>query len=411
MLTQTRKYLLAAEDVLLSLLIFLFPSQMALHFWPSYSFVFGIRVDYLSPAIYLTDAISFLALFFWAAFRRKEFLETIKKRKKVLAVFLALALINLSTSTLFLSSLYRWVKYFLFLLLAIYLARRKKVYLQPLFISSVIFSLIGILQFSVGGTLGGPLYFLGERSFDINTPGIALANLFNREFLRAYSTFSHPNSMAGYLGAVLTLFLFSKKTTRTPFKTLGLLIILAAFLFTFSTTSFFALLAILVIAFLAKYIKLEFLSVGVLFGTLIFSAFQFLYSERIITVGFQKENIVQRLELVSIAKETVKKNLIFGTGFNTFIPNMIDNGQSSKSVWLLQPVHNVPLLLLSEGGVLLAAAFIFAVYYGLRKKSFLKKENVVLTILFILITGTLDHYWLTLQQNNLFLVFIFSFFI
>ena len=31
------------------------PTQLGLHFWPEWSKVAGIRVDYLSPVLYLTD--------------------------------------------------------------------------------------------------------------------------------------------------------------------------------------------------------------------------------------------------------------------------------------------------------------------------------------------------------------------
>src|SRR5438309_11425305 len=45
-------------QTLLYLLVLVFlPTQFGKHFWPSFSSVLGIRVDYLSPTVYVTDLI------------------------------------------------------------------------------------------------------------------------------------------------------------------------------------------------------------------------------------------------------------------------------------------------------------------------------------------------------------------
>ena len=59
-------------QLLFSLLILLLPTQLGRHFWPSYSFVFGLKVDYLSPTLYLTDIFLVLTLIAWGVQRGKE---------------------------------------------------------------------------------------------------------------------------------------------------------------------------------------------------------------------------------------------------------------------------------------------------------------------------------------------------
>src|SRR5476651_2543095 len=60
------------------LLILFLPTQLGKHFWPNFSFVYGIRVDYLSPTIYISD-ILFVLLFFLSIFSlRKALLAIIK---------------------------------------------------------------------------------------------------------------------------------------------------------------------------------------------------------------------------------------------------------------------------------------------------------------------------------------------
>ena len=43
--------------LLFQIFIFLLPTQLAYHFWPNWALVYGIRVDYLAPAVYLTDIL------------------------------------------------------------------------------------------------------------------------------------------------------------------------------------------------------------------------------------------------------------------------------------------------------------------------------------------------------------------
>src|SRR3990167_5526392 len=189
------------ERALFYLLIIFLPSQLAYHFWPDWAFIFGIRVDYLAPAIYLTDILIVLLL-------------VISRTKIKFSYFLAfsfLAFLNIYFSISPWASFFKWLKILGLIFLALYVSRnkdlfRRKIFIRVLGFSLMLISVVGITQFLLGKTLGGPLYFLGERSFNIETPGIALQNIFGRDFLRAYSIFSHPNSLAGYLFVSIVIF-------------------------------------------------------------------------------------------------------------------------------------------------------------------------------------------------------------
>ena len=43
------------EKIALFLFLLAIPTQLGRHFWPEWSRVVGIRVDYLSPTLYLVD--------------------------------------------------------------------------------------------------------------------------------------------------------------------------------------------------------------------------------------------------------------------------------------------------------------------------------------------------------------------
>src|SRR6266704_691714 len=53
------------ENLLFSLLILFLPTQFGKHFWPSFSIIQGIRVDYLSPTLYFTDILIILLFLVW----------------------------------------------------------------------------------------------------------------------------------------------------------------------------------------------------------------------------------------------------------------------------------------------------------------------------------------------------------
>lgn len=59
------------KNYIFLLLIFLLPTQLGKHFWPEWSLVNGIRVDYLSPTIYVTD-ILIIALFILTIFSKAQ---------------------------------------------------------------------------------------------------------------------------------------------------------------------------------------------------------------------------------------------------------------------------------------------------------------------------------------------------
>src|ERR1035437_4087149 len=67
------------------LLILFLPTQLGKHFWPNFSFVYGLRLDYHSPTIYFTDLLILLIFIF----SFPKLLQAIKKTpKKYIATFL-----------------------------------------------------------------------------------------------------------------------------------------------------------------------------------------------------------------------------------------------------------------------------------------------------------------------------------
>jgi O-antigen ligase len=404
--------LLRLEKFINYLLIFLLPTQLAMHFWPSFSFVFGIRVDYLSPTVYLTDVLFLLVFFLWARKSYKQILLFVNKHKRYFYLFIALALFNSVFSTSLFPTIIKWIKLLELIFFGYYVWERRDIFntrkiLPVLYYSLIFFSIIGICQFAMGKTLGGVMYLFGERSFNVATPGIALAEISGRSFMRAYSTFSHPNSFAGYLGVGLIILILNYSRKEFFNKIFGISIVLLAIVLTFSLSAYLGIFVCVLLILGKKIVNTKNVIAISLTFLIISLALPFVSKSILSDKTHLPQNVSQRLELSVGAGKLISQDFLKGVGLNTFVIKASKIENNNYYLWLLQPVHNIYLLIFSETGVF---GLILAYYLLITvlNKSFLFNKPVFLSLIFILVTGLFDHYWFTLQQNMFLLAFIFG---
>jgi hypothetical protein len=200
------------SKILLFFLICLIPTQLGKHFWFDWSKVLGIRVDYLSPTLYLIDLvwIGFLILEFLSGYKVKNWF----KFKNLL--ILGFGVINILMALNKWVAIYKWVRIGQLIWFGYYILRNKNlvekmvIKILPWWIGGE--SLLAVSQISKGGSLNGFWWWLGERSFDFNTIGIAQMSVVGNGLIRAYGTFSHPNSLAGFLLVALIWWIKFKPT-------------------------------------------------------------------------------------------------------------------------------------------------------------------------------------------------------
>lgn len=387
---------------LFQILVFLLPVQLGYHFWPEWAYLFGIRVDYLSPTLFLSDLIvlSLLALFA-VEILKKNIRFTPKAIFGILGIFV-LAALNIFLSQYPYPALTKWIKVLEFFSLGLLVAKTKKFdfkawIIRPLVLSVIFFSAIGILQVVLGRTTGGLFYFLGERSFDFYTPGIALVNIFGRDFLRAYSTFSHPNSLAGFLG--VSLLLISQSGIKSGVEKLAVFLGSACLLLTFSTGAIVGLIIALSLKNLRRIVLVVF------WVSIFLSIISPVVSSRFLKVYPDSEPVYRRLVLAEAAGEMISEKPVFGEGLNNFIIQLPKKSSYPSTSWWLQPVHNIYLLVFAETGTIGLLVFVFLLFTALSRTTVTNKTLASL-MLFIIVTGTVDHYWLTLQQNQLLLTLV-----
>ena len=382
------------NKILLFLFIFLLPAQLGKHFFFDFSYLSGVRVDYLAPAIYLIDILFFILLIL----NYKIVFNVIRQNKFIF--FLVLLLINLFTSQSRLISLYQSAR--LIELICLFFIIKKNVLPPKNILFTLIFSgsiqlLLTTIQLINKHSVQGIFYFLGERYFSLSTPGIAKAALSGVEFLRPYGTFSHPNSMAGFY-LLLYFFIFTnKKFSKFIFlKNLFLLIATILIFVSFSKTAIIAFI-ILNAGFLLfknkQWCKPCLIAKGIIY-LVVGSLFLLAKTDPL--------TLQKRQTLLKNAFSVIQHYPVFGTGYGSYL--VVQNKIISQSFNLLnQPVHNIFLLFFAEWG-LVGFGLIYLIFPWVIKTA---RKNILL-LLVIVITGLLDHYWLTLNQNFLLLAFVFG---
>jgi O-antigen ligase len=405
------------------LLILFLPTQLGKHFWPNFSFVFGLRLDYLSPTIYLTDIFIVLILLFFLP-NLKIFLSKVGKKKFLFFGLLLLSLlIGAAASKNPLAGFYGLVKLLEYLFLTVFVVINFKSFNKTIlffcFLSGIIFeSLLSFWQYFIQGSIGSLFYFFGERAFNAQTPGIANASINGQLFLRPYATFSHPNVLAGFLViAMLYSLLFYKNKI---FLSFGIFLGTASLLLALSRTAIFLWSIYLFVLFgipLVKKYKNRFSNVKLAVGLvtlLIFAITIYLFFqnsfllERFTLTKITEEAFSQRTLLIQQAVAMFIRSPIFGVGLNNFFNNL-NFPSLQRSVLLVQPVHNIFLLVLSETGLIGLGSLAYLFYKSIKTSINSKEKKYLLMLIFaVIFLGSFDHYFLTIQQGQLMFSIIFG---
>lgn len=447
------------------LLILFLPSQLGYHFWPSWSLVAGLRIDYLSPTIYLTDVLIFFIILFWILSCKVKVISYLKSvsispyaflKNKQLFISLFLIISFFLFTPFYLNPFahfFKLVKIIEIFLFGFYVSRNLS---QNQFktiiclLSAGVFfeSLLAIVQFVKQSSLGGIFYFFGERNFNSGTPGIAQAIINGKLILRPYGTFSHPNSLAGYFLVSLFLIIYCYSTLHycqsrfdqekngiykkypsyffifvISFSLLTIFLTFSRSVWFIAGFTFFLVGLLNIKNFLNIIRKNTVLSIFLCLG--FFSLSSLLFNPTLSRLSSlattDSQSVEKRLDLNSLAWKMFVSSPLIGIGLNNFIPNIPKFTQIESQVRFYQPVHNVYLLILSETG-LFGLSFSLGFLYktiklslraslrGVKQSPQLLSSPFILSSLFaILLLGLFDHYWLTLQQNLILDSIVFGF--
>lgn len=393
MLIMTAFSISLLRRILVWIFLFLLPTQLGTYFFMDFSYINGVRVDYLAPAVYLTDVIfGILAVWYW-----RHIWQHIRAHRGIYWVLISLTLVCIAFTTYPLWALYSALKFvqvvFLYVIFSSVHVPAKDI-LTALGSSAVVQLILTLMQFSQKSSMQGVFYYLGERFMTLTTPGIAKASFFGEQILRPYGTFSHPNSLGGFFLLIYSFILLLPSKSVLKSVVLGLCAMLV--LISFSKLAIFTFVLINIGYFIFHYSKKCSLCTISRFTLLLVVAAIFL-STQADPLSFEK-----RVTLFTQGLSVLRDNPLLGTGFGHHLYAQA-KFPSTYSYFFLQPVHNIFILFAMQAGLILTGAVVFLGWNHLKKNHKQIRKYGGYMILVLILTGSGDHYWLTLQQNLLLL--------
>ncbi len=374
----------------------------------------GFFNPYTSFFVYLTDIFLIVSLVFIGlsvVFKEGEFekLNFIKKKSGLVVVLavgvvLLLNIVSLVSSvnhinTLF--SLFRLCQFVVlfFLIRSGFVDTKKLMYVFIGVVSFVAF--IGIFQYMFQESLG--LRFLGEPIISSDKLGVAKVGLNEGNFLRIYGTFPHPNIFAGYLCFAIFFIIYCFRDAKVLFSLL-MTVCLIALVFTFSRSALLALFIGLFLYYAVSNAKITWKNVliALVFGTFFFVVFD-LYSVLIDRLMVGDQNALTERSLYYSASKQMFFDNSFGVGLGNFTVVMQEYLSMKLQPWLIQPVHNIFLLMFSEIGFLGGLGFLglFGFFFSRLIKVRSKFSYVLMSIwAVIVVIGLFDHYFISLYQGS-----------
>lgn len=380
----------------LFLFVLFLPTQLSTFFFAPFSYISGVKVDYLAPAIYLTDMLGVIAIILYAPFIARE----VRKSAVLFIFFTGFFLAHAYTSTYPLLALYRLAKleeiYFIFLIFSH--ITKPSVFFLPLVVGGIFELSLAIAQLYEKAALQGIFYFFGERAFSAATPAIAKIALAGVEFVRPYGTFSHPNSMGGFYLLLYSYLLTTSSRISLLIKYVGLFITSCLILISFSKIAI-GIYAIITLWYFISKEPTRLCRICTISKIAVLTVVSSIF----LMGRGDPFSFVKRVKLAKNALSVIQKTGGWGTGLGQYL--IYSSVFSSRYLFFFkEPVHNIFLLFLGEAGII-GTIITGYIIYRFAKKNI--RSALFFTPGFALITtGMLDHYWLTSQQNILLIAVI-----
>lgn len=354
----------------ISLLLILFNTSKT--FVLSNFYIRGIFIDIYSPVIFLNYILVIILTFL--------FIRLLKKQDYLLVLsFVILFSVNILFSSNQLFSTIYFLKIFFYIPFTLILIRSKaKINYNLVVALNFIYIFILILQF-ITRTNFFPFFPFGFYSYKGVGSNLDFINLFGTKVVSPLGNFPHSNVFAAFL-SFLNIF-HLKKSSPLFFVNILLVTILGSF-----SALLFNSLLFLFFSNQAVYRGYEKVIFYVYLSSLVIFFFFF---------QFKSVSVIERLNQLKISSYLFLKHPFFGTGASTFVYSITNFEEFKKRIYVLQPVHNIFILFLVEYGFFGIAYIIFLA------KRYKKYLRVTIFLLFILVFGIFDHFFMSINQGLL----------
>lgn len=220
-------------------------------------------------------------------------------------------------------------------------------------------SVLGLYQVAIGSS--GASKWLGLALHRASDLGVAVVETDGLRLLRAYGSMTHPNVLGGFLAVGILCALFLHVRKPSSFLPLSSLFLFSFTLIaTFSRSAWLAFVAALLVGggFIVwkhrPLIRARVQSVAV-FGLALLTAVAVFHAPL-----FSRFDSTERLEQISVADRlgqyktflsVIDQSGWTGTGIGQYTLALA-KAQPDQPTWSYQPIHNVPLLVFAEIGLL-----------------------------------------------------------
>jgi O-antigen ligase len=402
------------HELLFYVFLFLLPIQTRTLFKPETPYINWYFNYHLAFFFYLTDILLIACFVSWLMFDRPNPNILLKRLFWLILAFFSLILVTLFHVKRLDLGLYQASKWLEVLILVLYVSQISKTQLQfriaswIIFISALIQSLIGLIQFHVQHSL--KLDLLGEYIAPFGTSGLATIQTSAGKLIRAYGTFPHPNILGAFLvlGLICGLFLVSHGTKGHKIAiSLGLFLISLGLFVSFSRLAWLSG-AIAILGFLTYFwIKREQVAgTAIMMICLVSCATILVFAPKTLKARISDTNqasITDRTFFNQLGLDMTKRFPVLGVGVGNYVEALKD--LFVLDPWQYQPAHNIFIFIAAELGILGVSLFImilfeiFSVFKNIVWEP-LTFSLAVLGILFLLMSQ-FDHYFVTIQQGRL----------
>ncbi len=307
-------------------------------------------------------------------------------------------------------SLVRLVLYVLFFLSACAIPIDSRSYLLTLVAAGCVQAAIAVAQFALQHDLG--LAHIEAGPLNTGIDGVAEFRADHGIFLRAYGTFPHPNTLALFLSICLIAWWYTAweyvahSTRRLLIEGTAGALLVTGFMMTFSR----AYLAIMGAGFLFLLLTAlrrggrEWIQKAVILGAsaVVLSVLLLPELSARFSLSANDTNLAERAFYSDAAFGFIREHPLLGVGLGNFTTALAQKVQSLE-MWMLQPAHNVYLLVASEIGVagflVLCALLAYSMASALRSGGAARWSAGMIALL--ILSGLFDHSLWTLGQGQL----------
>ena len=391
----------------LAVLIFLIPTNLFAKLPYSGVIVSGITIDYLLPKFFLSDIVALFVIILSWRFFSKKMLHILF----VVGVF-AVTHLFLHRYDLTLPSIaWMLLKWFEIITLAFVLIERRALLNHPwitraIALTIVFQTMLGGYQFALQRSFIG-FKFFGEPSFS-NASLLVKSELPGVVRILPYGTTPHPNILAGVV--VVMFFLLMLQASKSLLTQLSGVCALLLALTTQSDSALYALFFGFIIFVFVNSDKWKMKTkTWIVIATS--AAIVTLSPYALASLAPQlplSSSITRRVQLNSMGVRAFLAHPVEGTGLNAFTAVEHAYGEVPTTIRFAQPIHHIPLLFLTETGIVGLIFLVLFLCIVHKYYSPIFSSCVVFSVP-IAIIFSLDHYVYSLQQGHLMFAFILAF--